>query len=410
MNKKYLLILAIITLMSAAPAIAQFPKIKLPGTDKITKPQPGQPQPGTPASPTNPTASSPAASSGGVGKSAGVYLSKPTSTPLLLKDTLDVQTHRIQGYRDNTKQWAWLPKIRFYTFHDGASTQRINAEWYKPDGSLWFTEALRANTGSAKDGAIFVRSEHPTPEMDKNASITPGLYGVKVVNTRSGETMFQGKFKVAKTPPLYDDPSLKNQTDFYVENDWLMPMAYVGYDVDENFEAPRPHIWMWFKGEVDANQLEARLFYNGQQIASTDDNCNNCIRPASSQQIRAEGCSQFASSCRWAQYGFYWTNFITINEQYDFFKSRVPNTTATNDAPGEYTVKVFYKGQQIREAKFNVNPKGSIAQNSFSSQIFLPHHKVLVPVKVMGTGEKWNATAWKTDMLYGNPLTGFLVP
>lgn len=410
MKKKYL-ILAIITFLGVAPAIAQFPKIKIPGVDKTPKTQPVQPQPGTPAAPTDPSGTSPAASTSG-GKSAGVYLSKPTSTPVLLKDTLDVRTHRIQGYRGSTKQWAWLPKVQFYTFHDGASTQRINAEWYKPDGSLWFTEALLANTGrSGKDGTVFVRSDHPNSEMmDKNASILPGTYGVKIVNTKSGETMFQGKFKVAKTPPLYEDASLKNQTDFYVENDWLMPIGYAGYDVEENFEAPRPHVWMWFKGDVDVKQLEARLFYNGQQIASTDENCNNCVKAPWTQQTRTEGCSQFAPMCQWSLYGFYWPNFITINEQYDFFKSRVPNTTATNDAPGEYTVKVFYKGQQIREAKFSVDQKGSVAQNNFSSQIFLPHHKVLIPVKVMGTGEKWNATAWKTDMLFGNPLTGFAVP
>ncbi len=389
------------------PANAQFPRIRIPGAPKPTQPapQPASPDSSAPASPARTTAVS-----GGGEKSAGVYLSKPGSTPVLLKDTLDVRTHRIQGYQGTTKQWAWLPKVQFYTFHDGVATQRINAEWYKPDGSLWFTEALLANTGrSGKDGTVFVRSEHPTSEMDKNASIAPGLYGVKIINTKSGETMFQGKFKVAKTPPLYEDASLKNQVDFYVENDWLMPMGYAGYDVEENFEAPRPHVWMWFKGEVDAKQLEARLFYNGQQIASTDENCNNCIRAPWSQQIRAEGCSQFAPTCRWSLYGFYWTNFITINEQYDFFKSRVPNTTATNDAPGEYTVKVFYKGQQIREAKFGVDQKGSIAQNNFSSQIFLPHHKVVIPVKVMGANEKWNATSWKTDMLYGNPLTGFAV-
>ncbi|MCA1634267.1 MAG: hypothetical protein LC802_11385 [Acidobacteria bacterium] len=116
--------------------------------------------------------------------------------------------------------------------------------------------------------------------------------------------------------------------------------------------------------------------------------------------------SEWALTRLW---GFRWNNFITINEQYDFFKSRVPNTTATNDASGEYTVKVFYKNQQIRETKFVVDAKGAIAQNTFSGQIFLPSHKVLVPAKVMGN-EKWNPAAWKTDMFYGNPLTGFNVP
>ncbi len=37
-------------------------------------------------------------------------------------------------------------------------------------------------------------------------------------------------------------------------------------------------------------------------------------------------------------------------------------------------------------------------------------NKVVVPVKVIGTADKWNATAWKTDGFYGNPLTGFNAP
>jgi len=32
---------------------------------------------------------------------------------------------------------------------------------------------------------------------------------------------------------------------------------------------------------------------------------------------------------------------------------------------------------------------------------------VILPVKVMGTVDKWNAAAAKTDGFYGNPLIGF---
>lgn len=39
----------------------------------------------------------------------------------------------------------------------------------------------------------------------------------------------------------------------------------------------------------------------------------------------------------------------------------------------------------------------------------MPSHRIILPVKVMGTDEKWNATAWKTDAFYGNLLTGFVL-
>ena len=40
-------------------------------------------------------------------------------------------------------------------------------------------------------------------------------------------------------------------------------------------------------------------------------------------------------------------------------------------------------------------------------QIYLTNYKIVVPVKVMGNLDKWNAAAWKTDAFYGNPLIGF---
>jgi hypothetical protein len=62
---------------------------------------------------------------------------------------------------------------------------------------------------------------------------------------------------------------------------------------------------------------------------------------------------------------------------------------------------------QIREAKFSLAADGSPVRNSFSNQIYSTIS--LMPVKAMGTVEKWNPNAWKTDMFYGNPLGGFTV-
>ena len=38
------------------------------------------------------------------------------------------------------------------------------------------------------------------------------------------------------------DPKYKNHFDFYVEHYWPLPAAYVGYDNDENWEAPHPSV------------------------------------------------------------------------------------------------------------------------------------------------------------------------
>ena len=395
---------------TASAQFPRLPKIDKPGVDKPRGEQPkadsGQASPS--ANDENP---GPAKQTGG-GKSAGVKKTEASSTPVLLKDTLEIRTYRLPFWkqRDQGSQWSWVPQVSFHILHDGSSTLRYTAEWFKPDGSLWFSENLRPGSAVGRVQKVFIKSEVPTEEVEKLASIIGGTYGVKIANAKSGEVAFQGKFKVGKLAPLSGDPKYKNQFDFYVEHDWLLPVAYVGYDNEENFEAPHPSVWMWFKGDKQqAGDFEARLFYNNRQIASTDENCNNCVK-SPDQERAVESCPGREETCHWHLRRFYWKNFVTINEQYDFFKSRVPNTTATNDAPGEYTVKVFYKNEQIREAKFNVDASGAVAPNDFSDKIYLINHKVLVPAKVSGTAEKWNPAAWKTDMFYGNPLPGFNVP
>ncbi|HEY0427147.1 MAG TPA: hypothetical protein VGC76_05000 [Pyrinomonadaceae bacterium] len=61
--------------------------------------------------------------------------------------------------------------------------------------------------------------------------------------------------------------------------------------------------------------------------------------------------------------------------------------------------------------KFAIDQKGWIAPNAFSNQIFLTHYKTVVPVKLMGNLDKWNAAAWKAaELFYGNPLSGFVAP
>ena len=424
MSKRNLLFIALtLTLFGWRAAAAQFPrppKIEVP---KIGKPKPEQPRTGQPAAgggQTQTTAedegadAQPAQPSGAPpgGKSAGLSQPQASGKPVLLKDTLEIWAFRANFWKspDQSTHWSWIPQVRFYIFFDNSSTQRYTAEWYNPDGSLWFSEPLRYGIASGTTRVVRIESEKPKEELLlKNAVIATGTYGVRVTNAKTGEVAFQGKFKVNKVPTFPDDPKYKNRFEFYVEEDWLLPVAYVGYEADANWEAPHPYVWVWLKGEHKADGFEARLFRNGQQVASTDENCTNCVRPAQ-QERGTEGCSLKTDLCQWRQWGFFWRNFVTINTNYDFYKGRVPNTTATNDAPGEYTVKIFYQNQLVRELKFNVNDKGSFHPNAFSDHVHLTDYKILVPAKVSGAAEKWNPAAWKTDMFYGNPVPGFNVP
>lgn len=427
MKKSYIAITALaLTLSGWQTAAAQFPRLPKIEVPKVGKPKteqpttaqpapasnPAQPPAGATNAPANSGAEQPSGAQPGGGKLAGITRPEASGKPVLLKDTLEIWAHRANFWKSEEQDthWSWLPQVRFHIFFDNSSTQRYTAEWYKPDGSLWFSEPLRYGIAMGKTQHVRIESEKPDPEkLRQNTVITTGTYGVKITNAKTGEVAFQGKFKVNKAPLFPDDPKYKNRFEFYVEEDWVLPTAYVGYVEDANWEAPHPYVWVWLKGEHKMDGLEARLFRNGQQIASTDDNCSHCVR-SPDQERGTNSCAINTGLCQWRLWGFYWRNFVTVNTNYDFYKNRVPNTTTTNEAPGEYTVKIFYQNQPVRELKFNVNERGSFHPNGFTDQLFMNNYRILVPAKVTGTSEKWSPASWKTDMFYGNPVPGFSVP
>jgi hypothetical protein len=79
--------------------------------------------------------------------------------------------------------------------------------------------------------------------------------------------------------------------------------------------------------------------------------------------------------------------------------------TFLNQMPGEYTVKVYYQGEQVRETKFKI-ADGNFADVGVSLPNGLKTYRALLPVRVMGAVDKWNPARWRTEAFYGNPPTG----
>src|SRR5687768_7113469 len=150
MRKSYITLTALALTLSGwqTAAAAQFPrlpKVEVPkvGKPKAEQPTTAQPAPaGSPAQPApggadaNAGAGPAKPSGGGARESAGLNRPEAGGKPVLLKDTLEVWAHRLNYWKteDNSAQWSWLPQVRFHIFFDNSSTQRYNAEWYKPDG------------------------------------------------------------------------------------------------------------------------------------------------------------------------------------------------------------------------------------------------------------------------------------
>lgn len=389
MKKNLIIALFIALALGLQTASAQF-TIKIPKLPKAEKPKEASPSSNDQSSEQSPSARPTNKQSNSA--AAPIQKPLPTNVPVFMKDTIgiDAKTENLNNFS------KWVPQVSFDLFYDNSSKLRYVAEWFNPDGSLWFSEPLESP--DSRHGKVTLRSADSDELFKTKATNSVGTYGVKISNSKTNETIFQGKFKVGKLAHA-DEPKEKNLFRFYVDNDWLIPVGYSGYDIESWTRGVNyPAVMMWFKGNLEHSEFEAVLFHNGKQIASTDKGGN-----ISTIQERGGNCYQIREVCAFRLWRFSWNNFVLDGSRTNF-----PNDTLfTGDLAGEFTVKISYKGEQVREAKFSLAPDGSPIRNSFSDQIYSTIG--LMPVKAVGTVEKWNANAWKTDMFYGNPLSGFAI-
>ncbi|MGH9901657.1 MAG: hypothetical protein ACRD68_07575, partial [Pyrinomonadaceae bacterium] len=287
------------------------------------------------------------------------------------------------------------------------------AEYFNPDGSLWFSEPLEQGNRAADYTVLFQTDRTNTYKiLETKSSAGVGTHGIKITNRDTGETLFQGKFKVGKFLPPYSE---KNEFAFFVEHDWLLPLGYVGFHFSdiESGGVP-PMVGVWLKGSVEASELEGRLFYKGQQIASTKDPragySTSGVSDAAERMPEMGALS--ADLHRWKLWTFQWGNFRWDNGGggNGYNPDNHPGAHYGDKNPGEYAVKIYRNNAQVRELKFTVGSDGRIADKGFARQPHQLHNRVLVPVTVVAGAEKWNPQASKTDAFYGNPLPGFSVP
>ena len=401
--------------LSLQTASAQFPKLPKIPKIKVEKPKPEQPKPDS----GNPSSDSPSATStvssnspytAPVRKSQYDFV-KLTSQPLLVKDSIYIQaaTHDEYWKTPAQKTSSWVPTVQFSLYYDWQVIVPHVVEYFNPDGSLWFSETLEGDRPTADDTVPFKRDYYNTQKLlAAKSTAAIGVYGIKITNKTSGEVAFQGKFKVGKFPRPWKG---KTSVEFYVDHDWLIPIGNVsfhysnfsGQNLGTNFPVM---VSMWFKKAIGSTDhgFEARLFYKDQQIATTSRLQANETRASETGNLSGE-------LHHWARWDFEWFNEkINVDNGGSYHKDNMPKSFFVDRNPGEYTVKVYQKGVQVREAKFTVGPDGRVVDAGYYKPGYLTYHKVIIPVTVIGAAEKWNAAAWKTEAFYGNPMTGFAVP
>lgn len=404
----------VVVILILQPARAQFPlKIKIPKS-RPTPTQGAQPSTTTDAQPTqpqtenrNPPKQSVAASNG------GPYAKRlfPTETPVFLPETLDITCDKTDSYwkvLNSTNYSSWVPKLSFRVFYGGSARLRYKADYLMPDGSPWFGETLdQRGDRDETNFTYLIASEYDSNKYQGKALTGGGTFGVKITNMRDNSVVFQGKFKVVKRKSDVTDAKYRNKFDFYVDQDWNLPIGYAGVNWKWSKDSALPFVQMWFKGGLNASDLEARLYRDEQQIATTDEGGDVSVA-----ETRNRGGHSPAEerTVEWILYQFDWHNKILfINNAHARALTSNKNKLFINESPGEYTVKVFYKGEQVRETKFAI-ADGNFADNGIAAQSRLTTNKIILPVKLSGNIDKWDASAWRADAFYGNALPNFNAP
>ncbi|HVF30274.1 MAG TPA: hypothetical protein VNA22_04855 [Pyrinomonadaceae bacterium] len=395
------LLLTFFALMAAAtPTAAQFP-IKIPKIPKAEKPKPT----GTPERSTDKTEGRTDSPGAGRSQPGHVYPNEQRpSKPAVVLPRVFIKTASTNSYwkmPNVSGVTSWLPEIAVNFAFDHSSRIEAIAEYYNPDGSLWFAEKLQAVDG---DHGLLLRSNETWSLMDTKSTNQTGIYSLKVKNKTTGEVMFSGRFRVNKFPASFNPTREKHKFGYFVDHDWLVPLGIVSLPAEDITKGINdPMFSVWLKGDVSYEELEAELIYNGRSIAR-----RKATSGMSYDERTAEFIVPFAHQHLVKRWTFSFTNVSYQNGTVHNLDD-LADTHWMDRNPGSYTFKVYRKGTQIREFTFGVGPDGRLVRPSYSDGLRFPQYGILLAAKMISTTEKWNPNAWNADMFYGNPLPGFTI-
>jgi hypothetical protein len=332
--------------------------------------------------------------------------SDATSAATLDKTTVIIRANTTFDYKQPSKM-GWLPQMDFRVSGPISKGSQISVEMTTPDGKTWIS--FDCETRSVEAGELLYVDgcgRNDVPKEKFTAAL--GVYGLKIElkNELKGtnETLLVGKFKVGKA---FDgaSPVEKDAWVWYVDYDWALPVAEVFADTHEMLngapvekDAQPLEVSFWFRG--DPHDAVGYLYYNGKQIANTENTTNGTVN-------REQGVTLFSHA------PFAWRKII-----FGFTHVYVKNTKDPNSLvdpffmeknPGEYEVKVLLKRKLARTVKFTVGKDGRIVDSGVSSQNALGTKRITLFANTMGDddGKKPDFEAWKSTAFFEGPLKGF---
>lgn len=306
------------------------------------------------------------------------------STPQVMKQSLFVRTYRDTMFwkQPNIENnWSWMAGLEFDATGTIPDASFINVEFTMPDGKPWYAVDITAPTLAAGKVA-HIETPAPPTHLDKRNILDTGVFGFKISlkNGLSGtnQELYKGRFTVKKFHVGNNLPAFKNQFEYYVDQDWTLPIGYLWAKEDASAIGAA----MWFRGE-NVDKLEGYLFYNGKQIGST----KSSGAAMSDKKLLTSGND---TEPRWERWIFAFYGIAA-------------------SAAGNYEVKVLRDGKLSRTASFAVGTDGKIVDNRIAAQNAFYGAGTILPIKILDAkaAPAYNPNAYKTEAFYTNPLAGF---
>ncbi len=342
--------------------------------------------------------------------------------PTIVKDSVQVTAVTQSGYRKNYDIWSWVPRIRFNVNGPVASGSQLWVEFTLPGSGPWVK--FDCPTEQIQKGSMKTECGGREISEDKGVIQTgPVKFSIRVRNELAGSdlTLFSGTMKVGKLPSNESGPKAAQKFVFYVDHDWNMPIGYVFYERNDNWNEGDPMRWskpsfnfaFWTRGESNGFP-EAHLFYGGKEVGKSYYEGREVGSPScGTSEVRNNINQSVASGVHkpvWTRWKCTFSSVIPWNKTRETNETLFGRLFLFSENPGEYEAKILHQGRLIRTFKFSVEKEGKLVDNGIAAANKLGTDRLIVPVHVLGDQDgAWDRLAWKTDAFYGNPLTGFNV-
>ncbi len=325
----------------------------------------------------------------------------------LLKRTIFVTPQKFLRYWKNPKAAepvyntnSWYPNIKFDVLGPIESGGKLYVEFDKANGTPWMKVNMFTPTLEDDVWETIMPERIDSAIEEKLASIEVGTFNfrIKLKNAQGGtdKLLFSGKYKVNQLSLDQKIPENKGKKEFMVDYDWHLPLSYVWVNPEIDQDVPFISTQICLKGNIEPSKQEAYLFYNGKQISkSLNTNPKNVMTSGADEPHHRYSILQY--------------DFMNIRA---FNQSQSMNDFSQNffidKNKGNYEIRVMRSGQVVRTINFTVGKDGKIVDNGIGKNAKIGGVRMIFPAKISGILDgTFNATAFQTDALFGNPLSGF---